>query len=164
VAVPPWRGGGAVMSSNTESAATRSNSRQFDRTAVRVNQAAMVGLLLIAFLFNLTWLVLFMAAVLAVGTFDRRLALFQRIYQDVIRPSGLLKPDVRTEDAAPHRFAQGVGAAVLIAAGAALLVGLATVGWALALLVVTLAAINLVFDFCAGCFLYLQLSRARRGG
>lgn len=152
------------MVSKTESAATRSSSGRFDRTAVRVNQAAMVGLLLIAFLFNLPWLVPFMAAVLLVGTLDSRLALFQRIYRDILRPSGLLKPDVRTEDAAPHRFAQGIGAAVLIAASAGLLAGLATLGWTLVLLVVTLAAINLFFGFCAGCFLYLQLSRVRSDG
>jgi hypothetical protein len=153
-----------MMTSGNDRAAARSASNQFDRTAVRVSQAAMVGLLLIAFLFNITWLVPLMAVLLVAGTIDRRLALFQRAYRDLLRPLGLLKPDLRTEDATAHRFAQGVGAAVLIAASAGLLAGLSTLGWALTLLVVTLAAINLLFGFCAGCFLYLQLARARRYG
>ncbi|HMQ34233.1 MAG TPA: DUF4395 family protein [Chloroflexaceae bacterium] len=34
-------------------------------------------------------------------------------------------------------------------------------GWALALMVVALAAINLIFGFCAGCFVYTQLARLR---
>ena len=35
-------------------------------------------------------------------------------------------------------------------------------GWALAIVVIVLAAINLIFGFCAGCFVYFQLARLRR--
>jgi len=71
----------------------------------------------------------------------------------------LLRPDIHQEDAAPHRFAQGMGATVLILASLALFLGAPTVGWALALLVVALAAINLVFGFCVGCFIFFQIQR-----
>ncbi|MBK9050618.1 MAG: DUF4395 family protein [Chloroflexi bacterium] len=59
----------------------------------------------------------------------------------------------------PHRFAQGFGGVVVMAAAAAFLAQLATVGWALVWLVIILAALNLFLGFCAGCFLYYQLHR-----
>jgi hypothetical protein len=79
----------------------------------------------------------------------------------VLRPAGLLRPDMHVEDATPHRFAQGLGAAVLLAASAALLAGAVALGWGLACVVIALAAINLIFGFCAGCFVYFQLQRLR---
>ncbi|GAB4432196.1 MAG: DUF4395 domain-containing protein [Chloroflexi bacterium OHK40] len=132
-----------------------------DRTALRVNQAAIVTLLLGSFLFDQIWLVATVAVVMALGTLTPRLALFQRLYRDVLRPAGLLKPDLHEEDAAPHRFAQGMGAGVLGLALLAFLAGAAALGWALVLLVVALAAVNLLFGFCAGCFVFFQLQRLR---
>src|SRR5262245_62800794 len=118
-----------------------------DRTALRVNQASIVVLLAAGFILDQPWLVVFVCAVMAVGTAFPRAALFQRIYRDLLRPAGLLRPDMHVEDAAPHRFAQGMGAAVLFAASVALFAGAPTLGWGLALVVIALAAINLIFGF-----------------
>jgi Domain of unknown function (DUF4395) len=132
-----------------------------DRTALRVNQAFIIGFLALAFLLDQPWLVAFVFAVMAIGTAFPQAALFQRIYRDVLLPSGLLKPDVQEEDAAPHRFAQGMGAAVLLIATIALLAGAQSFGWGLSFVVIALAAVNLFFGFCAGCFVYFQLQRLR---
>ena len=143
--------------------ASRSAARsQVDRTALRVNQAAIIALLAIGFVLDQPWLVAFVCAVMAIGTALPQAALFQRFYRDVLRPAGLLRPDIHAEDPAPHRFAQGLGAAVLLAATAALFAGVSTIGWGLAFVVVALAAVNLFFGFCAGCFVYFQLQRLRR--
>lgn len=138
--------------------------RVVDHTALRVHQAIIVALLIVAFLIDQLWLVAAVGAVMAVGTIHPALALFQRLYRDVLRPRGLLRPDMREEDPAPHRFAQGMGAVVLGVALLALLGGAAVAGWALALLVAALAAVNLVFGFCAGCFIFFQLQRLRGRG
>lgn len=152
------------MSAQIEARTQTTDGAGFDRTALKVNQAAIVVLLLIAFVASQPWLVAVVAAVMVLGTISPQLALFQRLYRDVLRPAGLLSPDLRDEPAAPHRFAQGLGAGVLVVASLALFGGLGGLGWSLALLVVALAAINLFFGFCAGCFLYLQLARLRRAG
>ena len=136
--------------------------RQVDRTALRVNQACIIGFLALAFLLDQPWLVAFVCAVMAIGTAFPQAALFQRIYRDVLRPAGLLKPDLHDEDAAPHRFAQGMGAAVLLIATIALIAGATVLGWGLSFVVIALAAVNLFFGFCAGCFVYFQLQRLRR--
>jgi hypothetical protein len=132
-----------------------------DRTALRVNQASIIVLLAAGFVLDQPWLVAFVCAVMAVGTAFPRAALFQRFYRDILRPAGLLRPDVHVEEAAPHRFAQGLGAAVLLAASVALFAGATTLGWGLTFVVIALAAINLIFGFCAGCFVYFQLHRLR---
>jgi hypothetical protein len=132
-----------------------------DRNALRVNQAFIILFLALGFLIDQPWLVAFVCAVMAVGTAFPKAALFQRIYRDLLRPAGLLKPDMHAEDAAPHRFAQGMGAAVLLLAVVALFAGAGTLGWGLTFVVIALAAVNLIFGFCAGCFVYFQLQRLR---
>jgi hypothetical protein len=134
---------------------------QVDRTALRVNQALIIMLLTIGFVLDQPWLVVFVFVVMAVGTALPQAALFQRLYRDVLRPAGLLKPDLQAEDAAPHRFAQGMGAAVLLLARVGLFIGAQAVGWGLAFVVIALAAVNLFYGFCAGCFVYFQLQRLR---
>ena len=44
-----------------------------DQTALKVNQASIIVLLVLAFLLNWIWLVAFVAAVMLVGTFCPRL-------------------------------------------------------------------------------------------
>ena len=130
-----------------------------DHTALRVNQALIILVLVVAYILNLPALVGFVAVVMLVGTLVPSAALFQQFYRQVLRPAGLLRPDVNAEDPAPHRFAQGVGSAFLIAASVAFIGGAAAAGWILAGIVAVLAAVNLFFGFCAGCFVYFQLAR-----
>jgi hypothetical protein len=89
-----------------------------------------------------------------------RWSLFGRLFQQVVRPALHLDPGT-IESAAPHRFAETVGAVFLLAATGAFLLGLATVGWALSLLVAALAALNWLAGFCVGCQMYVLLRRLR---
>lgn len=132
-----------------------------DHSALRFNQACIITLLVLAFLFDQIWLVALVGAVMLIGTIWPGAGLFKLIYARWLKPAGLLRPDVREDDPAPHLFAQGLGSIVLILAVAALWAGATTVGWALAGIVVALAAVNLFLGFCMGCFIHYQF--ARRG-
>lgn len=145
----------------TAQPAPQNAAAPLDRTALRFNQGAIITLLALAFVLDQPWLVAAVAAVMALGTAAPDLALFQRLYRDLLRPAGLLRPDVQVEEAAPHRFAQGMGAGVLALAALGFALGAAPLGWALALVVAVLAAVNLLFGFCAGCFVFYQLRRLR---
>ncbi|HRN68694.1 MAG TPA: DUF4395 domain-containing protein [Promineifilum sp.] len=134
-------------------------SPKVDHSALKVNQTLIIALLALAFVFNSVWLVVFVAAVMLVGTAAPTLSLFKRIYQHVLRPAGLVKPNVIVDNPEPHRFAQGFGGVVLLIAIAALFAGASVVGWALVALVIVLAALNLFLGFCAGCFVYYQLNK-----
>lgn len=130
-----------------------------DQSALRVNQAFIIVLLVTAFLVDSVWLVAFVGVVMLLGTAVPPLSLFKRIYQHLLKPIGLVKPDVIMDNPEPHRFAQGFGGVVVAAAVAALLAGLSLVGWILTAVVIILAALNLFLGFCAGCFVYYQLNR-----
>jgi hypothetical protein len=130
-----------------------------DHMALKVNQACIVVLLAWAFLFNWPWLVALVALVMIVGTFIPSAGLFKLLYTRVLRPSGLLKPDIVADDPRQHLFAQGVGGLMLLLASGAFVVGWSVLGWVLAGIVILLAAANLLFGFCAGCFMYYHLGR-----
>lgn len=131
-----------------------------DQSALRVNQAFIIGLLVLAFVLNAVWLVAFVALVMLLGTAVPRFSLFKAVYGRFLRPAGFVKPDVIADNPQPHRFAQGLGGLFVALATLALLAGLPLAGWALAGLVVALAALNLFLGFCAGCFVYYQLNKA----
>ena len=136
-----------------------SKVRKVDHSALRVNQAFIIGLSILAFLLVAVWLAAFVGLVMLVGTAVPSLSLFKRIYQHILRPAGLVKPDVVIDNPEPHRFAQGFGGVVVALAIVALLTGLPVLGWGLVWLVVALAALNLFLGFCAGCFVYYQLGK-----
>jgi hypothetical protein len=133
--------------------------RTVDQSALRVNQAFIITLLIPAFILDSPLLAASVALVMLLGTAVPRAALFKLFYSRLLRPAGLVKPDVIADNPEPHRFAQGFGGVVLLLALIALLAGPAVLGWALVWLVIVLAALNLFLGFCAGCFLYYQLNK-----
>ncbi|HEY1410299.1 MAG TPA: DUF4395 domain-containing protein [Promineifilum sp.] len=135
------------------------SNRKVDQSALKVNQALIIMLLIVAFVFDSVWLAALVALVMLLGTLVPSLSLFKRIYQHLLLPAGIVKPDVIVDNPETHRFAQGLGAVVLILAIVALVAGASTLGWMIVGLVVLLAALNFFLGFCAGCFLYYQLNR-----
>lgn len=130
-----------------------------DHNAIKFNQVSIAVVSTAAFLLDLPLLAGLLAVVLAVGTARPSWGLFRILYQRIALPMRWLRPHVLDDDPAPHRFAQGVGAAFLAAGWVALAAHAGTAGWALVVLVAVLAVVNVVFDFCAGCFVYYQLRR-----
>ena len=86
--------------------ATTGSRTDLDRTALRVNQALIIGLNLLAFIFNAPWLSLLVALVMAYGTLSRQPG-FKVVYSGLLKPRGWVKPDVLDDNSEPHGFAQG---------------------------------------------------------
>lgn len=133
-------------------------TRQVDHSALRTNQAFIIGLLVAAFVVNEVWLAALVAAVMLVGTVWPKAALFQQIYYRLLRKR-LVEPDLLEDNPEPHRFAQGLGGTVLVGGLLAFALGAPVVGWVLVWLVILLAAVNLFVGFCVGCFVYYWLAR-----
>ena len=126
----------------------------------KFSQGCVVALAGLAFLFSQPVIVLIAAAALALSALLPAASPFRLLYRGIVLPLHLWQPRIVEDDPAPHRFAQGVGAAFLIAAAIVLLLTQATVaGWILDLIVFALAAINLTIGFCAGCLVYYYLGR-----
>jgi molybdopterin converting factor small subunit len=131
---------------------------QVDHSALRTNQALIIVLSLLAFIFDQAWLVAFVAIIMAAGT-AFKVPGFGFVYKRLLRPLNLVKTDIQADNPEPHRFAQGIGAVVLILAGLALFLGGSSIGWGLVWLVIILAGLNLFAGFCAGCTLYYWMGR-----
>jgi hypothetical protein len=138
-------------------------ARMVDLNALRTNQCFIVGVVLVAFVLGVdrggAWLVALLAVSMAIGAAKPGSGPIQLFYHHLLLPTGLVHPAGRNEDPAPHRFAQAVGAAFLTVSAVLLFAGATTLGWLLAAIVVALALTNLVFGFCAGCFVFLQLRK-----
>lgn len=139
--------------------ATVALTTHVDHSALRTNQACIILFVLAAYALDAWPLVAFVAAVMLLGTVIPSAGLFKALYSYALKPTGLARPDVRPDDPAPHRFAQGVGGVVMLVATLALVAGWSTTGWILAGVVVALASLNLFAGICVGCLLYLQLGR-----
>ncbi len=129
-----------------------------DHSALRTNQVAIIVLLLLAFILDAPVLVALTALVMLAGTALRRPG-FLPVYAQLLKPRGWVKPEVLQDNPEPHRFAQGFGGVVLVAATLAFLFGAGALGWALSWLVIALASLNLFAGFCVGCAVYYWLNR-----
>ncbi len=134
-------------------------NRIVDHSGLRTNQALIIAFLLIGFIFNLPGLVTFVAAVMLIGTAVPKFALFKAVYLYGLKPRGIVKPDPRPDNPEPHQFAQLVGGLFLAASTIAFILGAAILAWALAWVVIALAALNLLAGVCVGCMMYYWFNR-----
>ena len=132
--------------------------QKVDHTAIRTNQAFIIGLNLLAFLLDQQLIALTVAVVMAFGSIFHRPG-FSFVYKLALKPLGLVKPDVIDDNPEPHRFAQSFGSTVIFAGVAALFFDLSVLGWGLVWLVIALASLNLFGGFCVGCAMYYWLNR-----
>ncbi len=135
------------------------NSRIVDHSAIRTNQAFIIAFLLLSFIANLPGLVTFVAAVMLIGTVVPKFALFKALYLYVLKPRGIVKPDVKPDNPEPHLFAQLVGGLFLAAATLAFIVNATILAWVLTWVVIGLAALNLLTGICVGCMMYYWFNR-----
>ena len=121
----------------------------FDRTAQKVQQIVLISTVGIGYIIDIPALIWAGAVLLAIALLVPSIAPQRLVYLALLV----------AEDPAPHRFAQVLGLSMLVLASIGTLLGWYGVAWALALVVVFLATVNVSTGFCAGCFLHMQLSR-----
>lgn len=129
-----------------------------DHSAIKTGQALAVAVLAMAFLTNRWEPVAALAAIFLVSGLAFDWGPFTLIYRFVLKPIGLVRPDMRNDNVQPHRFGQMVGAASAAAAAAALYAGHALLGWILVWVLIVLTTVSF-FGWCIGCFIYYQLNR-----
>src|SRR5262252_8894973 len=93
----------------------QSGVSRVDTHLIKFSQAWVVGLTALAFVLQLPWLVAVAAVLLGISALVPEIGPFRLLYRLVVVPAKLLRPRIVEDDPAPHRFAQGVGAAFLIA-------------------------------------------------
>jgi len=137
--------------------------RKVDHTGLKTGQALTIVLLLIAFIIGAppvsTVLVAFVAIAQLMGAAESPVAPYRLIYQKLVKPSGMVKPNVITDNPEPHRFAMLLGGIFNTLATIALLTSAPGAAWVLVWIVIILANLNFWLNFCVGCLVYYQLNR-----
>lgn len=123
-----------------------------DARAPRTNQSVVALMTIAALATGLWWLAALMGLQLLIGlVFGRRYCVPCILYFELIQPRFGEGP---IEDSRPPRFANIIGAVVLLSATAMFLLGVDVIGWALVGLVAALATLSAVTGFCTGCWMY----------
>jgi hypothetical protein len=136
---------------------------KIDHSALKISQSSIVALNILAFIFNAPWLALAVALFMLVG-FALNFPAFGFIYQYILKPAGLFKPNILSDHPEPHRFSQGLGGTFMLLGSLALFNGADGLGWGLVWIVAALAALNAFGGFCVGCFIYYWLARLKLPG
>ncbi|MFN5061022.1 MAG: DUF4395 domain-containing protein [Chloroflexota bacterium] len=132
----------------------------FDRSALRFGQISLITVLAIGFVLGIQAFIVVGAFMLGAALVAPRYAPQLLVYRALVR-RGVVRTEIYDEDPAPHRFAQKMGFGVLAIGVVSSVVGLSTVAWGAAIMVIALALINVTTGFCAGCFVHAQLARLR---
>ena len=122
--------------------------------------AAWITTLVLAVVLATQWwpLLAVQTVIFAVGALaGLRYAPYSLIYKHLVAPR--LRPTHEREDAAPLRFAQGVGFAFAAVGTVAFAIGGTTAGYIATAFALAAAFLNAAFGFCLGCETYLLLRR-----
>lgn len=138
-------------------------SLPLDHAAIKTGQILSIAMLAVAYVMDRWEMVAALAAIFLITALAWEYGPFALLYRLVLKPVGVVKPDVRTDNLQPHRFGQAVGAASAAIAAVMLHQGHATAGWLLVAVLVALTAISFM-GWCIGCFIYYQLNRLGAGG
>ena len=122
-----------------------------------------IGLNILAFILELPVLAAVVAIFMLGGSLMGKPG-FTFLYRWVLKPVGLVKPDVIEDHPQPHRFAQTVGGSMMGIGVLMLYLGPVGLGWTFVWLVTALAALNLFGGFCIGCAMYYWFNRLQVPG
>lgn len=137
---------------------SRAGARHVDQSELRVNSSLVVVVLATAFVTDTWQLVAFQAGVMLLTALRFALGPYVLLYRHVLRPAGLVRPDLRPDNPEPHRFAAMIGTIVAATATYLLATGRSGAGWGVAWLLIALAA-SAAAGWCAGCFTYYLMNR-----
>ena len=133
--------------------------RKVDQIGLKTGQALTIILLLVGFVLESWLLVAIVAVAQFLGAVAAPFAPYKLVYQNLVKPSGIVKPNIIHDNPEPHRFALLVGSIFNGVATVLLLAGAPVVAWVLVWVVIALANLNFWLNFCMGCWMYYQFHR-----
>jgi hypothetical protein len=132
---------------------------QIDPRGPRFGAAVTTLVLAIVLVTRSQWLLAAQAIVFALGAFAT--SPYALLYRRLIRPR--LGPPSELEDAAPPRFAQGVGLGFAIVGLIGFAAGITPLALGATAAALLAAFLNAVFGLCLGCEMYLIIRRLQPG-
>ncbi len=136
----------------------------FDVTARKAHQWTMVALVITGFLLGdrLGWLPLAVAGVVMLaGRFWWPADVVRQLTWRVLEPMRILPRVERVEAHETRRVARVIGGLVWLVAAVLVLAHFAIAAWVIAFAIAVMVVLDAALDFCALCFLALQVERRR---
>jgi hypothetical protein len=134
------------------------STREVDHSAIKTGQLLSIATLIGAFVMGRWEPVAVLAIIFLITSVFFEWGPFAIVYRLLLKPTGLVKADLRKDNAQPHRFGQAIGAVSAALAAAALYFNYVTLGWVLVWVLIALTAVSFR-GWCIGCFLYYQMNR-----
>jgi hypothetical protein len=132
---------------------------QIDPRGPRFGAAVTTLVLAITLVTRSPWLLTLQAIVFAFGAFDA--SPYGLLFRRLVRPR--LGPPSELEDAAPPRFAQGVGLGFAIVGLIGFAAGITPLALGATAAALLAAFLNAAFGLCLGCEMYLIIRRLQPG-
>ena len=136
----------------------------FDVTARKAHQWTMVILVAAGFLAGnrVGWIPLAVAGlIMLAGRFWWPADVVRQFTWRVLEPRGILPRVERVEDHDTRRVARVIGGVAWLLAAVLVLAHLALAAWVIAFAIAIMVVLDAALDFCALCFLVLQVERLR---
>jgi hypothetical protein len=135
----------------------------FDVTARKAHQWTMVALIVIGFLLgDRGWAALAIAgAIMLAGRFWWPADVVRQLTWRVLEPRGIVRRVDRVEDHETRRVARVMGGILWLIAAVLLFLHLWLLAWVIAFAIAIMVVLDAALDFCALCFVLLQLDRIR---
>ncbi|MDP1720465.1 MAG: DUF4395 domain-containing protein [Candidatus Nanopelagicaceae bacterium] len=150
----------APQTSQETAQETAQENRTIDARGPRFSALITTVVLVLALATNSVWILIFQAAVFAIGAFrGPQFTPYAQIFKTLVRPR--LKGEVPLEDIRPPQFAQSVGLIFALVGSAGSLSGLPLIFTIATGAALAAAFLNAAFNFCLGCEVYLLLLRLR---
>ncbi|WP_067181650.1 DUF4395 domain-containing protein [Microtetraspora niveoalba] len=132
---------------------------QVDPRGPRFGAAITTVVLALVLVTGSAWLLAFQAIVFMLGVLD--VSPYGLLFRGFVRPR--LGPPGELEDAAPPRFAQGVGIVFAVAGLIGFATGIIPLALGATAAALLAAFLNAAFGFCLGCEMYLIIRRLQPG-
>ncbi len=133
-------------------------TRWLDQSEIRTQQALGPLLLIAAYIADDWRLVAAQCVFFLLTALRYDLGPYVLLYRSLLKPLGIVKPDIRADNPEAHRFATAFGFVVLAVATYLVATGHTIIGWSLVWALVILGGIGF-FGWCAGCFMYYVINR-----
>ncbi|WP_172597698.1 DUF4395 domain-containing protein [Sulfuriflexus mobilis] len=135
------------------------DDRWLDASEIRTGQFLVVAMVVAAYVFDRWELVAFQCGIFVLGVISpKTLDVYSWIYKGILKPLGILKPDMRIDNIEAYRFANMIGMVVSGTAAYLIYSNHATIGWGLAWMMIGLGSLAFL-GWCAGCFMYYMIQK-----
>ncbi len=136
-----------------------SADRWLDSNEIMTGQFLTVAMAVTAYVLGRWEFLAFQCAVFVLSVISSgRLDIYALIYKSILKPLGILKPDMRIDNIEAYQFSHMIGSIVSGSAAYLIYSGSTTIGWGLTWAMMILGSLGF-FGWCIACWMYYMIQK-----